>query len=107
MFAHGSAPMLLWIAIALLTGAASLAVLLPLVRGRRAGAAPDAVAVYKDQLREIEAEAAQGVLAPTEAEAARAEVARRLLAAARAEARTGSQAARGAAGAPGPTAAAT
>ena len=106
MFAHGSAPMLLWIAIALLTGAASLAVLLPLVRGRRAGAAPDAVAVYKDQLREIEAEAAQGVLAPAEAEAARAEVARRLLAAARAEARTGSQAERSAAGAPGPAAAA-
>ena len=94
--------MLLWTAIALLTGASSLAVLLPLARGRRRIDAPDAVAVYKDQLREIEAEAEQGVLAPAEAEAARAEVARRLLAAARAEARRGAGPESGVPARPGP-----
>ena len=49
--------------------------------GARPGDAPD-VAVYRDQLRELDRDAARGTLAPEEAEAARAEVARRLIAAA-------------------------
>ncbi|WP_371153890.1 c-type cytochrome biogenesis protein CcmI [Jannaschia sp. 2305UL9-9] len=45
--------------------------------------APD-VEVYRDQLAELDRDAARGVIAPQEAEATRAEVARRLLAADRA-----------------------
>ncbi|SFI30953.1 c-type cytochrome biogenesis protein CcmI [Jannaschia pohangensis] len=45
-----------------------------------AGDAPD-IAVYRDQLDELDRDAARGTLAPEEAEAARVEVARRLLSA--------------------------
>ncbi|MDQ4060134.1 MAG: c-type cytochrome biogenesis protein CcmI [Pseudomonadota bacterium] len=87
--------MLLWTIIALLTGAAALAVLWPLARARPGVEAGEAdIAVYKDQLREIEADAGRGLIAPAEAAAARVEVARRLLAVSRD--RTGSDA--GAAG---------
>ena len=76
--------MLLWTIIALLTGAAALAVLWPLARARPGVEAGEAdIAVYKDQLKEIEADAGRGLIAPAEAEAARAEVARRPLAASR------------------------
>jgi cytochrome c-type biogenesis protein CcmH len=73
--------MLFWSLVVLLTAAAILAVLAPL--GRPA-ATDDAHAharrVYRDQLKELERDKAEGRISPGEAEAARAEIARRLLA---------------------------
>lgn len=63
----------------------------PLLRGARGSAARaeyDA-RVFRDQLREIEADRARGVLGDAEAEATRIEVSRRLIAAADAAARDG------------------
>lgn len=79
--------MVLWIAFALLTAAVLAAVLAPLVRSRPqddAASSPEAgtLAVYRDQLRELEADEARGVLGPEEAQAAKLEVSRRLLASA-------------------------
>jgi len=74
--------MLLWLLIALMTGAAILAVLWPLSRGRERLAGSADVAVYRDQLAEIERDRARGLIAGTEAEGARIEVSRRLIAAA-------------------------
>ncbi len=73
---------------ALMTGAAILAVLWPLSRtGLRAGSAREAdLAVYRDQLAEIERDRGRGLIGVPEAEAARIEVSRRLLAAADADA---------------------
>jgi len=75
--------MTLWLVFALMTAAAVAAVLWPLGRGglARAPAGSD-VAVYQDQLAEIERDRAAGRIAEREAEAARVEVSRRLLAAA-------------------------
>jgi cytochrome c-type biogenesis protein CcmH len=73
--------MTMWLAIALMTAAAVFAVLWPLGRPARPQAGSD-VAVYKDQLEEIERDLAAGRIGQTEAEAARLEVSRRLLAAA-------------------------
>lgn len=78
---------MIWVLIAVMTGAAVLAVLWPLSwRGRDGGAAND-VAVYKDQLEEIERDQSFGLIGPSEAEAARIEVSRRLIAAADAAAK--------------------
>jgi cytochrome c-type biogenesis protein CcmH len=74
--------MLLWLLIALMTGGAILAVLWPLARGRERIAASADLAVYRDQLAEIERDRTRGLLAGTEAEGARIEVSRRLIAAA-------------------------
>lgn len=77
--------MLLWVAFAVLTGGVLAFVLAPLIRPARPTAASSgehAVAVYRDQLKELDAEQARGVLGPAEAEAARLEISRRLLAAA-------------------------
>jgi cytochrome c-type biogenesis protein CcmH len=75
--------MLLWLAFALMTAAALAAVLAPLARRPRvAEADTGALAVYRHQLDEIEAERARGLVDPAEAEAARIEVSRRLLASA-------------------------
>lgn len=74
--------MLLWIAFSLMTGAAILAVLWPLRTGAAMPAASTAeadLAVYRDQLAEIERDRASGLIAPAEGEAARTEVARRIL----------------------------
>src|SRR5262249_54906322 len=72
---------MIWLLIALMTGVAVLAVLWPLSRrGRDLRQASD-VAVYKDQLEEIERDQSFGLIAPAEADAARVEVSRRLLAA--------------------------
>lgn|SRR5499426_1249896 len=75
--------MTLWLVFALMTAASVAAVLWPLGRGglARAEAGSD-VAVYQDQLAEIERDRAAGRIAEREAEAARVEVSRRLLAAA-------------------------
>src|SRR5262245_6199325 len=75
--------MTLWLVFALMTAAAVAAVLWPLHRGRMAPATGGGdVAVYQDQLAEIERDRAAGRIAEREAEAARIEVSRRLLAAA-------------------------
>ena len=72
--------MVLWIGFAILAAAVVWAVTRPLMAARASAPSPDtALAVYKDQLAEIEAERAQGLIAGTEAEGARVEVARRLI----------------------------
>ena len=70
-----------WVTLAAMTVLAALAVLLPLVRRRTAAAAPD-LAIYRDQLAEVDRDLAAGLVTAAEAEAARVEVKRRLLAAA-------------------------
>jgi len=72
---------MIWVLIALMTGAAVLAVLWPLSRRARDLRQASDVAVYKDQLEEIERDQSFGLIAAPEAEAARLEVSRRLLAA--------------------------
>ena len=74
--------MSLWLLLALMTAAAMLALLWPL--GRRlapAGAGAD-VAVYRDQLAELDRDRVAGLIGIREAEAARTEIGRRLLSAA-------------------------
>lgn len=72
--------MLFWIVAALLTFGASLAVLLPLTSRPKADST-DAhdLEVYRDQLAEIDRDAARGLIGDAEAEQARAEIARRIL----------------------------
>lgn len=77
--------MLLWIAFALLTAAVLAWMLAPLARPapvRGTSVEAGALAVYRDQLAEIEAERAAGMIGAAEAEAARLEISRRLLASA-------------------------
>ena len=72
--------MVFWVSVAILTALAVLAVLWPL--SRRASGPDDAaqdVAVYRDQLGEVDRDVERGLIAPGEAEGARAEIARRLL----------------------------
>jgi cytochrome c-type biogenesis protein CcmH len=72
-----------WGATGVLVAAVLAALLRPLVRRPRGGdESGEAIAVFRRQMSELEADAAQGRLAPEAAEAARAEIARRLLAAA-------------------------
>lgn len=74
--------MVLWIGFAVMAAAVVWAVTRPLLTpasGAPTAANENELAVYRDQLAEIEAERAQGLLAGPEAEAARAEVARRLI----------------------------
>ena len=77
--------MTLWAILALMTAAALGAVIWPLARARRLAAADNDLAVYRDQLEEIERDRADGRIGDDEFEAARVEVSRRLLAAANAE----------------------
>ena len=88
--------MTFWIVAALMT-AACTAIVLAAFRTAPESAAPD-VAVYRDQLAELDRDRARGTLGAAEAEAARAEVGRRLLAADRA-AQTGTTGRRGSAAA--------
>lgn len=74
--------MTLWLLFALMTAAAIFAVVWPLGRRPKAAAAGNDVAVYRDQLDEIDRDRALGTIGTVEAEAARVEVSRRLLAAA-------------------------
>jgi len=78
--------MALWFVIALMTVAAILAVVWPLMRANRRLRSGSDVAVYKDQLEEIARDRNAGLIGESEAEAAQVEVSRRLLAAADAEA---------------------
>ena len=76
--------MLLWLLFAALTAVVLAVVLAPLgrpVRGEE-GAEAGTLAVYRDQLDEIDAERARGLVDEAEAAAARTEVSRRLLASA-------------------------
>ena len=77
--------MTLWFVFALMTVAAIFAVLWPLGRTGRAQDQGSEVAVYKDQLAEIERDLAAGSIPAPDAEAARIEISRRLLAAAASE----------------------
>jgi cytochrome c-type biogenesis protein CcmH len=74
--------MTLWLVFALMTAAAIFAVLLPLGLRVRAPADGSEATVYKDQLTEVDRDAATGLIGASEAEAARVEIGRRLLAAA-------------------------
>lgn len=73
---------MIWFFIALMICVALGVVLAPLVRGPRGTAARAGfdLAVYKDQLREIDDEVARRTLAPEDADAARGEIKRRMLA---------------------------
>src|SRR5690349_14283928 len=71
--------MTLWFVFALMTAAAVFAVLWPLGRRRGAAATGNDVAVYRDQLAEIDRDAASGLILPADAETARIEISRRLL----------------------------
>jgi len=73
--------MFFWIIAAALTLAASLSVLLPLTGGasrRGRDGSPD-IAVYRDQLAELDRDLGRGLIQSAEAEQARAEIGRRLL----------------------------
>src|SRR5437763_2839702 len=78
--------MTLWVMLALMTAAAVLVVLWPLARGERKLRSGSDLAVYRDQLEEIQRDRAAGLIGESEAEAAQVEVSRRLIAAADAEA---------------------
>ena len=80
--------MLLWLILAGLTAIVLLVLLRPLARESESGATAAGssaregfdAAVYRDQLAEIDADRARGLIGEVEAEAARIEIARRLLA---------------------------
>jgi cytochrome c-type biogenesis protein CcmH len=80
--------MTLWLAVALMTVAAIFAVLWPLARPASRLRSGSDVAVYRDQLEEIERDRAAGLIADQEAAAAQVEVSRRLIAAADAQTST-------------------
>ena len=73
--------MTLWFVFALMTAAAAFAVLWPLSRASDVQAGSD-LAVYRDQLEELDRDRAAGLIGETEAQAARVEISRRLIAAA-------------------------
>src|SRR5450756_1077455 len=74
--------MILWLTIALMTLAAVFAVWWPLWRRGQADRSGSDIAVYRDQLEEIDRDEGAGLVGSAEAEAARVEVSRRLIAAA-------------------------
>src|SRR4051794_21548911 len=73
--------MMLWPIFVLMTLAAVLAVWWPLARRQKAVRSGTDVAVYRDQLDEIDRDEAASLIGSVEAEAARVEVSRRLIAA--------------------------
>ncbi|MBZ9600431.1 c-type cytochrome biogenesis protein CcmI [Phyllobacterium chamaecytisi] len=78
--------MVFWISAAVLTVVATLLVLLPLTRRVQAPVSDNQydVEVYRDQLRELEADEKRGLIDPVSSEQARAEIGRRLLKSAKA-----------------------
>src|SRR5262249_7529759 len=78
--------MILWFALALMTGAAMAAIAWPLTRKASVMRSGSDLAVYRDQLDEVKRDHAAGRIGDSEAKAAQVEVSRRLLAAADAEA---------------------
>src|SRR5262245_39162862 len=77
--------MILWFALALMTGAAMAAIAWPLTRKASTMRSGSDLAVYRDQLDEIKRDHAAGRIGDSEAEAAQVEVSRAWLAAAEAE----------------------
>lgn len=73
--------MLLWILFAVMTAVVAIVIVRPLWRPAPVGAESQDIAVYKQQLEEIEAEKARGLLGDAELESARVEISRRILAA--------------------------
>ena len=75
---------MLWVVMAVLTAAALALVLRPLLRraGAASGRAEYDIAVYRDQLGEVERDHERGVLSADEVAAAKTEIERRILAAA-------------------------
>ncbi|MCQ8871122.1 c-type cytochrome biogenesis protein CcmI [Mesorhizobium sp. LMG17149] len=73
--------MLFWVIAAILTLGASLAVLLPLAASAKGASSSGEhdLEVYRDQLSELDRDAARGLIQPAEAAEARAEIARRIL----------------------------
>ena len=88
--------MLLWIVLAWLTAIVLFVLLRPLSGGRGDDPAREDfnAAVYRDQLAEVEAERARGLVETVEADAARVEISRRLLASAATPERAASAGAR-------------
>jgi cytochrome c-type biogenesis protein CcmH len=80
--------MTLWFLFALLTAMAIFAVLWPLARSKGMLRSGSDLAVYRDQLEEIQRDRAAGQIGDVEAEAAKVEVSRRLIGAADAQAAT-------------------
>src|ERR1700756_4011620 len=78
--------MILLLLFTLMTATAIAAVMWPLVRANAKKASGSDLAVYRDQLDEIQRDAAAGLIGESEAQAARVEVSRRLIGAADAEA---------------------
>lgn len=76
--------MLFWISVSLLTVCAVLSVLLPIARRSSAAERPQShdLEVYRDQLSELDRDAARGLIGAAEADEARAEISRRILKAA-------------------------
>ena len=74
--------MIFWLVMGVMTATALFAVIGPLLRRPTSPAGDHDLAVYRDQLAEIDRDLAQGTVAPADAEAARIEISRRLLAAA-------------------------
>jgi cytochrome c-type biogenesis protein CcmH len=74
--------MMLWPVLGLMTAAAIVAVVWPLFRRGATTRSGSDVAVYRDQLNELDRDLASGLIGKTEADAARIEISRRLLAAA-------------------------
>ena len=77
--------MTLWFGLALMTAAAMWAVLWPLARRASQLRSGSDVAIYRDQLEEIERDRAAGLIEDDEAASAQVEVSRRLIAAADAQ----------------------
>jgi cytochrome c-type biogenesis protein CcmI len=73
--------MILWPIFAVMTVGAVIAVWLPLARRRRFVRSGSDIAVYRDQLEEIDRDEAASLIGNVEAQAARVEVSRRLIAA--------------------------
>src|SRR5881227_223857 len=88
--------MTVWFVFALMTAAAIFAVLWPLTSNRSSRRSGSDLAVYRDQLDEVERDRAAGLIGEAEAEAARVEVSRRLIAAADSQAPRGTASASGA-----------
>jgi cytochrome c-type biogenesis protein CcmH len=74
--------MTLWLILSLMTAAAMFAVLWPLSRRGSEPMQGQDIAVYRDQLDEVERDRKSGLIGDAEAEAAKLEISRRLLAAA-------------------------
>lgn len=74
--------MILWSVLTIMIAVAAIAVATPFIRRleRRNSAAALDMAVFRDQLKEVESEAAQGLMDAAQAESAKAEIKRRALA---------------------------